>query len=180
MRRSRLDLPTLGKPEQGRVRDQLEVRLERALLAVDADLRPGAAPGAWPWRSAVAALPGPPRATTPARRRARGRPAASPSSSTCVPTGTATTSSAPRGPARWGPLAVRARGGAGCAAIAQRGEVAQVGVGAQHDVTAAAAVAAGRATARDVLLAPERDAAVAAAPASDDGSVARSGNTSAA
>ena len=84
-----------------------------------------------------------------------------------MPGGTAITSGSPSAPWRWAPCAVAAALGAEVRAPAEALQVAQVVVAAQHDVAAAAAVAAVRPALGHVRLAPEREAAVAARAGAD-------------
>ena len=92
------------------------------------------------------------------------------SSSTCVPGGTRTIERPrPRAPSRCAPSAVAARVCAlKWASALERLQVAQRVVAHEHDVAAAAAVAAVGTALRHARLAAERHAAVAAAPGLDD------------
>ena len=86
---------------------------------------------------------------------------------TWVPTGTASSRPSPRRPCLARALAVRAPLRPEVRRLAEAGQVAQVAVGDQDDIAAVAAVTAVGAALGHVLLAPEADAAVAAAAALD-------------
>ena len=86
-------------------------------------------------------------------------------SHTWVPTGTVIDSGAAAAAVLAGALAVGAALGLEVRGEAKLGQVAQVGIGHQFDVSAVAAVAAVRAAAGHELLAAEADAAIAAAAA---------------
>ena len=165
-------MPAFGKPEQRRVGDELQVELEPALLARLAHLRRVGRPPARASRSAGSLPAAPPRATV-TRAPAWARSAtqlAGLAQRTCVPTGTLRSRVVPAAAVLAGPCAVDAALGAEVRGGAKARQVAQVGARDQDDVAAVAAVAAVRAALRHELLAPEADAAVAAAAALRPGS----------
>ena len=166
-RASSEDLPAFGRPTSPASASSFR----RSSIQPDSPRRPRSANrGACRVELAKRLLPCPPSAA--ARRRPRAGPARSGRSARRRPP-------PPRCPAAPGPPGRRrAPRAAACpcpwlprparnAASAQRGQVAPRGVADQHDVAAAPAVAAVGPAARHVRLAPEADAAVAAAAALD-------------
>ena len=80
-----------------------------------------------------------------------------------MPTGTASSTVSPSAPCLRAPRPGSPRPALNVVFARNDGEVAEIGVGDEHDVAAAAAVAAVGPALRHVLLAPEAQAAVAAA-----------------
>ena len=158
-------LAGVREADERRVCEQLQMQLDaRAPRRADPPLRT-AAPGGSSWRSArCRARP----ARRAAARRAPGcaRSASSSSSSnTCVPTGTRTSASSPSAPCLRAPAPLPPFAAAIRPHPRTLDEVAQLGIGEQHDVAAVAAVTAVGPTLGHVLLAPEARASVAALPA---------------
>ncbi len=121
--------------------------------------------GAWWVEERNARLPmppSPPRATGTRSPGAASSAMRWPSRTTRVPGGTATQQVAARAAVARLALAVAARRGPVVHGVAEPREVGHLVVGHQHDAAAAPAVAAVRPPARDLRLAAERQAAVAA------------------
>ena len=156
-------LAGVRQADERRVGEQLQVQLDVALLARHADLRearhlPRRADEARVAAPAAARLASTTRALGCARSAIRSSP-----SNTCVPTGTRTSTSSPSAPCLRAPRPLppfvasihRRR----CSADRSRRSASAT----RSDVAAVAAVAAVGAALRHVLLAPERQPAVAAA-----------------
>ena len=158
-------LARVRQPGERRVGEQLQPQLELGLLGGLGRSRRSAASAGSASRSARCRgrRCRRARATTRAPGVARSATSSPSTSNTCVPTGTASSIVAPSAPCLRAPRPGSPRPALNTVFAAERREVAQIRVGDEHDVAAAAAVAAVRAALRHVLLAPEAEAAVAAA-----------------
>ena len=162
----KVDLPAFGSPTM----PASAISLSRSQIVSSSPGRPGLAwRGAWLVDDLKCALPKPPLPPLASRARSPGLSSSASSVSwssanTCVPGGTAMTTSSPPAPERFLPMPARAVLGLEVLLIAVVDQRVEVGDALDPDVAALAAVAAVGAAELDELLAPERDAAAPPSP----------------
>ena len=169
MAATRLDLPALGKPDQRDVGDGLELEDDVATPRRARRAARSRAPCGAPRRARrCRGRHGPPaRRRTSCPRPTRSASTSPPGVVTTVPSGTGRTRSLPSAPLRWSPCAGLAAGGLAVRRVVVVEQRRDVGVDDEHDVAAAAAVAAVRAAERLELLPVHGRAAVAAVTGAD-------------